>query len=116
MLVIRPEQMKVLDEYSFKQFVKSMLDYLKSNHAPRVVGKTDSELQGIIEAGTDKAEGYGIETEDEVRGIIECLVVFGNAFDVENEWAIKILHDESIGADEKVRLLLEQVQSRLKEK
>jgi hypothetical protein len=35
---------------------------------------------------------------------------------VENEWAIKILHDESIGADEKVRLLLEQVQSRLKEK
>jgi hypothetical protein len=112
---IRPEQMKVLGEYSFSQFVKSMLDYLRSNHAKHVADKEDSELRRIIEAGTDKAAAYGIETEDEVRGIIECLVVFGNAFDVENKWAFEIFHDASIGADEKVRLLLEQVQLRLKE-
>jgi hypothetical protein len=64
----------------------------------------DEELQALIHYGVEKAKGYGVTRESDVRRFVECLVVHGRGFDEapETAWAGTILRDEALDGTQKM--------------
>ena len=105
MLVIRKNQMSAFSQYMVRQFESSVLAYLHAMYPQYAKEKGTPYLQSLIRSGIEKAAGYAIYVEDDVRCFIECMIVFGADFDTSQTWAGESLGDQSIAGDEKTRRL-----------
>jgi len=107
MLVIRKNQMSAFSQYMVRQFESSVLAHLHAMYPQYAQEKGASYLRSLIRSGIEKAAGYTIKVEDDVRCFIDCMIFFGPDFDVNPSfaWAGEILGDMSIAGDEKTRRL-----------
>ncbi len=107
MLVIRKNQMSAFSQYMVRQFESSVMVYLHAAYPQYAKERGTPYLQSLIQSGIEKAAGYAIKVEDDVRCFIDCMIFFGPDFDVNPSfaWAGEILCDMSIAGDEKTRRL-----------
>ena len=90
MLIIRPEQVKVLEQYMVKQFEERMRVHLQRVFAEELQTIGEVELREQIRLGVEKAQLYQITKEGDVQRYLECAVIYGWEFDT-TSWAKNIL-------------------------
>lgn len=107
MLIVRNDQMSVFSQYMVRQFESRVLAFIHENHPKFAKENGTPYLHTLVRSGIEKAAGYAINDEDDVRCYIECMIIFGSDFDVNPSfaWAGESLGDQSIAGDEKTRRL-----------
>jgi hypothetical protein len=119
MLVIRAEQMQVLEEIAAQNFENELVEHLK-NFAPKhseVI--KDSGVRQVVWLGIDRAKKYDFTNRGPVRFYVEMMFMFGSDFDTDIQlpWAGAALKTDSVAdqmerADllyDKMLMYLEQV-------
>ena len=96
MLIIRKEQIKLLDEEMLRRFEDEMVVHLSEFSPPlfRVLGH--DQLCDVVRFGFSKAGAYGFSLRGPIRLYLELMLLFGSHFDMDPQypWAAKILNDE----------------------
>jgi hypothetical protein len=93
MLVIRREQLELLDQVIRTAFENEMVAHSKE-FSPRlceVIG--EEQLRVALRTAIDRANGYGFTNRGPVRLFIELMFLFGSGFDTDPQypWAASIL-------------------------
>lgn len=86
MLLIRDEQMKVLEKEAFRRFEDEMVVHSKS-FSPRlcqVIG--DTQLRLALNSAIHRADDYGFTLRGPIRLFIELMFLFGSAFDTDPQY------------------------------
>jgi hypothetical protein len=94
MLVIRAEQMRILNQAFRAAFRRKTAEYLKSDYTEQYNALGSDGVRNLIELGIRKAEEHGIERESDVCDLIAIMAEFGSDLD-EQPWASAILRDRS---------------------
>jgi hypothetical protein len=107
MLIIRKEQMTMLQERERQGFVGRMKDYLKKNFPEQTGSLGEAGLREEIHHGMETAEQYRMASEREVARYIELMFYLGRDFDTspETPWAAPILKDRFSNAANRLRRL-----------
>lgn len=95
-LLIRKEQMKILEIATLRRFEDEMVQHVK-NIAPIQFDVTDEEgVRRFVRMGIERAEAYGFTNRGPVRFYIELMLMFGCDFDSDPQyaWAGEILNEE----------------------
>jgi hypothetical protein len=98
MFIIRKEQMRVFDDYAYKQFVDDMVVHLRTHYSKQIAEMTETDLRQMIEEGIERAEKYDVVTVTDVERFLGCMVMLGQNFDNDPEtaWAGDILRNENM--------------------
>ncbi len=116
MLVIRKEQMDVLDQYMLNTFENLLVDHL-NRYFPEKCGELGEEgLRETIRYGIKRAEDYGIVIEHQVSLYINLMFMFNRDFDQDPAlpWASEILLDPSLkGTSAKMETLYREAERHL---
>ncbi|CDH44861.1 hypothetical protein [Candidatus Contendibacter odensensis] len=107
MLSIRKEQMEVLSGYMREQFEWRMVKHLREKFPDRTKDLADDKIRVVVQSSMKKAEGYGIEYEDDIRRFLEYLVIYGTRLDVreETQWIGDILRRNDLTGTAKMNLI-----------
>ena len=107
MLIIRKEQMVVLERYARANFEKQALKRLRSTHFKRTKDQSDVDLGKLISSGIDKAIGYGMKEQPDIQRFLDYIILFGVDFDddPEREWMREVLEDDSLEGGDKIAWL-----------
>ena len=107
MLTIRKEQMDILSAYSREQFEWRMVKHLREKFPDRTKDLADEKIRVVVQSGMKKAEGYGIDYEDDIRQFLEYLVIYGTRLDVreETQWIGDILRRNDLSGAAKMNLI-----------
>ena len=95
MLVIRPEQMRILQQSQLRQFEESMAAHLKKRFPESVLTADANRLNATISEGLRVAKTFGILDRVDIRRFLECTVEYGADFH-KRPWAAKILRDPTL--------------------
>jgi len=111
MLVIRKEQMRVLNEYARNNFEKRAVDYVAREHPEQFAEMAESYTRTLVRFGIGKASKYDIHAEDDILRFIGLMVTIDPGFDDLDEmaWAREILDEEAFDGSEKMELIYEQM-------
>jgi hypothetical protein len=106
-LVIRQEQMKVLQSYQRDQFEQRAQSYLREALPGPCAGMDDAQLREVIRTGVARAAEYDITAERDVIGYLELTLSLGRDFDTDPAypWARPILLDRLSSAENRLRRL-----------
>jgi hypothetical protein len=98
MLVVRKEQLRVLEEYSQGNFVREMVEHVKSTFPKHAASIGNDKVQEVVDLGIDRAARYGLTQRGPVRFYIEMMCIFGCDFDTDRQlpWAEAVLTNENI--------------------
>ena len=107
MLVIRKEQMEVLQSYQRDQFEQRAQSYLREALPGACAGMDDAQLRQVIRAGVARAAEHDITAECDVVGYLELTLRLGRDFDTDPAypWARPILLDRCSSAENRLRRL-----------
>ncbi len=107
MLIIRKEQMTMLQERELQGFVECMKDYLEKNFPDQTESLGEDMLHKEIYHGMETAEQYRMASEREVARYIELMFYLGRDFDTspKTPWAAPILKDPFSSAANRLRRL-----------
>ncbi len=94
MLVIRDEQLRILNRPFEIAFRKMVSEYLASDFPELSLSLRPDGVKDFIEHGIARAAAYGIESEADICDWIGAMAVFGRDFD-KLEWAASILQDSA---------------------
>jgi hypothetical protein len=114
MVVIRQQQIRVLEEYMVSRFEDSMLHLLKE-HFERSCSKLgNSKVRELLRKGIEKAEGYGIGKRSDVARYIALMFILSHDFDTNPrfQWAAAILGDGKLAGTDKMDILFDQAREK----
>ena len=80
-MVIRAEQMAVFRSYMVDEFVRQCAVDLRARHPEQLRKWDDVRLRGEVRAAVDRARGYGIRLDADIRLFLECWAACGMDFD-----------------------------------
>jgi hypothetical protein len=104
MLVIRSEQVKVLEQVLRQQFERRMTDSMR-HHFPEELGPADDdELRPRVSAAISAAEEFGVEDEESIKDYIWYYFALAPGFPSakEYQWAHDILTSKEIADEQKM--------------
>lgn len=105
MLSLTSKQLEVFDQQSLLNYINKTVQYFSKKQAALTEAMNNSELEDFIVSMIDKAEGYGIDIEDDVKEYILFSLQLGIDFPDQYDWATATLQDESLLSYEKTNLL-----------
>jgi len=112
-MLIRNEQMDVLNQYAHKRFEKKMMTFLRQHFAG--ARKTlKEELQPIVREQINKAKGYGLITEIQIATYVTSEWIWGMKFDTEFPEVREILTSSKYPPEDKAMLLVEWSEAKFK--
>jgi hypothetical protein len=106
MLVIRPEQMKRLEEYVEDNFIRSLALTVRDEHGDMVDHQNDDELRKLVRVAVARARRHGLMFESSISVFVGLMFEFAPNFD-EQPSIRKILSDESLPPDDRIDVVLE---------
>ena len=116
MLVIRKKQMEALDSHSEKLFLDRMVDHLYEIFPDKCqeLGSR-AQVRKVARQGLEQAQGYGIDTEQDVALYVDIMFGIGPDFpDGEDmAWARSILENDSLIGPAKMDLILQRLEKEL---
>jgi len=104
---IRREVMQALDEYSKQAFHDRLFAIMRDRHADACAVLGLERARDDVDRGIEKAIGYAIVDEDDIERFVHMLFERGFDFDVQIEWAKKILQNKKLSGSAKVSFLAE---------
>ncbi len=106
MLVIREQQMEILQRHAEDDFVERLTAHLRENQDAETYQLSDAELRARVERGIEKARSYGLTWEKPIAFFVQLMFSVAPDFDVQdNIWVI--LTDDFEEPNEKMDYLLE---------
>lgn len=106
MLKIRNEQIEAFNESLREKFIRNLCLELRDEHKESVEPLDDEELREMVEVGVERAEEYGLESDDDVETFVTLLFTVGWYFD-RYELFEFYLTDESCEPDERMEYIFE---------
>jgi hypothetical protein len=91
MLIIRPEQLKVLSAYARENLQARMLEHARRFFPAQCKALGELEAQAFIALGVERAKRYNLDTEAEICKYLNLMFSFGREFDTEQDWAARVL-------------------------
>ena len=103
-MIIRTEQMDILGDYKFRQFVDRMVAHLKKEFPEQTAEMAESDLRVLINEGVERAENYEVTDDVDIERYLECMLRYGGDFDMnlQTSWAGEILHDNDLSGFDKM--------------
>jgi hypothetical protein len=104
MVKIRKTQMKMLSEYTLRQFENRMAVHLRTTFPKQTEDLPEAQLQARIHTGIAHAAQYNVIVEDDVRRYLEYMTMYSVDFDTnpQSAWAGEILRMQNLSGDEKM--------------
>ena len=98
MLVIRKEQMAVLEEYAQQGFERELAEHLKEFAPKHSAAIGNGGVREVVELGIERSGGYGFTNHGPVRFYVEMMCMFGSDFDTDPQlpWAEGVLKNDAI--------------------
>jgi len=95
MLIIRREQMRALAAPSFEQFVRRGLAHVQAHFGDQFAGLGEAAVRDAVLHAVERAESYGLTTDEDVLSYLTLMFVFGRDFDRDPglSWASEALED-----------------------
>jgi hypothetical protein len=96
-MVIRSEQMLVLEQACNKAFEERMLARLRQYFPKHAELLSEDQLRGLIGLALDRARGHNLVSERNVALYLDLMCLLGSGFDTDAQipWAARILADRS---------------------
>ena len=98
MLVIRKEQIEILEAAASGNFEASLVEHIKkvARRHTDVIG--DAGTRAIVKSGLERAKSYGMTKRGPARFFVEMIFLFGSEFDTDPllPWASGVLTNPSI--------------------
>ena len=107
MLHIREEQMAVFQQEAERNFISSVVENLRTNHAAAVKDTPDDTLHKRVEYGIRRAREYGLSWKNSLTTFVTLMFVIAPDFDRLPAFK-KFLTDEGVPPNERMELLLEK--------
>ena len=118
MLKIRSEQIRPFEPDAKAAFVKRVMNYLRENHRDALVrlpkGQNhvgqlpETVLRTLVENGITRGESYGLTWKSSLISFVVLMFIVAPNFD-RDEKVAKVLTDENIPADKRVRAVTQQM-------
>jgi hypothetical protein len=107
LLIIRQEQMAALAAYTRRAFRKRMIEHLRRDFPRRALELGPEGVAALVDGSIQRALGYGIDDEDDLRAFIDQGVVPDGPFEEQPgmEWAQEILRKSSLSGHAKMQLV-----------
>jgi len=107
MLTIRSEQMAAFSDYMLASFTRRLRDHLRSRFPAGTAAMSDEALEVAIVVGMDRAKGYGVTSENDIRRFMECAFLYNPHFDTDpaTAWAGDILRRDDLSGSAKTDLI-----------
>lgn len=104
MVKIRKTQMKMLSEYTLRQFDHRMAVHLRTTFPKQTEDLPEAQLQVRIRTGVAQAAQYDVIIEDDVRRYLEYMTMYSVDFDTNprSAWAGEILRMQNLSGGEKM--------------
>jgi hypothetical protein len=101
------DQHEKMDQLELESFSRAGLDFIRSKHPEVLEEHGEKGFRDTISEAREKCQRYCIDLRRYGLRFLWLMCVLGRDFDVahENEWAGRILEDESLDAAEKIRRL-----------
>lgn len=80
-IIIRSKQIETFDLSLKNKFAKKIEDELRTEHADSVDDLNDEELHEYVLAGIDRAKGYRLEDDRDIKAFVKLLFTIGWYFD-----------------------------------
>lgn len=106
MLTIRNEQMKTLAKHQARDFEERVAEYLRKEF-PEASEIPREEFTATIRQQTQKAEVYGLTTEQQIATYVTCAWLLGLDFDTDFPAAQEMLTSEQHSPEHKRTWLAE---------
>jgi len=82
MFIIRKEQVLELDRQMMEKFVRMAVLHLRKMFPVLLAGEQDEPIVARVRSGVTKAEKYGVTEIPDVLYYLECMVRYGDDFDI----------------------------------
>lgn len=105
MVRIRKKQMAAFEQQAEVNFVSSVVQQLRSDHAEAVAGLPAKKLRKRVEYGIERAREYGLTWENNLATFVILMFEIAPDFDKTPVFR-KYLTDESVPPDDRMDLLL----------
>jgi hypothetical protein len=115
MLVIRSEQMDMLQVHMTKQFVNRMVQHVREFFPEEFASMGEGTVRETIEYAIDRAQSYDISVEYDVSRYINLMFTFGRDYDIDPAlpWAKEILINTELSGFSKVDRLYEKAEKHI---
>jgi hypothetical protein len=93
------------------QFEEGVAAHLERAYPEEVWDAAPEDLRARVHESVEKALSYGIDIEKDVSAYVDITFELGESFDTdpEQEWAGKILRDETLSGTEKIAKIKEKL-------
>lgn len=106
MLRITAGQKEAFSRDLLDRFVQRIMSVVKRAHPERCAHMTDEAIEEQVREGIERAESYGLVSDDNRFIFVRLTFVVGPAFDM-HDFFQEILHDERIDPDARLVRLIE---------
>ncbi|HEV8591284.1 MAG TPA: hypothetical protein VGQ55_04210 [Pyrinomonadaceae bacterium] len=98
MLVIRKEQLEVMEAAAAVSFEDRLIEHIKQFAPLHTQTIGDEVVRSSVHDGIERAKKYGFTKQGPVRFFVELMIMFGTDFDTDPllPWAHGVLNNESI--------------------
>ena len=91
MLTIRREQMRILTAPFFEQFVRGGISHVEKHFGDQFVSIGEPEVRKAVLHAVERAESYGLASDEHVLLFLTLMFAFGRNFDRDLSWACEAL-------------------------
>lgn len=106
MLKVSNEQIEQFDKVFMERFVKRLIGILREDHPEDVSEYSNEELHELVREGIDRAESYGLESDNDVETFVTLLFTVGWFYDT-HPHCQRYLVEEDFDPSERMRFLLD---------
>lgn len=105
MLIFSEVQLEAFQVASIDRFKSRMALLLTDNFCDKVAAQSEFELNMLISKSIEKAEVFGIDTEDDVQVFLLYVMQLGLDFGMKYSWSRQILNNDDLLGSEKMEQL-----------
>jgi hypothetical protein len=111
MLVIRKEQMAVLDAYMARRFRDAIRRHLRRELPDETQAISEEDLLRRIDQGLERGRRYGLTTERDLTAFVDLTFIHGPSFEElpAMRWAKRILTNKELEGDVKMNLIYQRL-------
>lgn len=114
MLIVRKEQMAVLEAYMAERFRSSLRKHLRAELREETRNLSDEQIKPLIEEGIQRGRQYGVTTERDLTLFVDLIFLHSPKFEdaPDMNWTKRILLNKELEGDAKMDLIYKQLAAR----
>ena len=111
MLIIRKEQLAVLEAHMLGRFRERLLRHLRTELPAETQSRTDEQLFAMIDDGLRRGRGFGVTTERDLTLFVDLMFLHSPKFDEAPDmaWARNILMNHELDGETKMSLIYQRL-------